>query len=214
MSEARSRPAAIVLAAGAASRMGTAKQVLKWQGETLVGHAIRVARSAGCEPVVVVTGAHAEAVRRSVEPQGAIVAFNEAWRSGLAGSIRAGLARLLERAPGVEPVFLLLCDQPFVEASVLDRLGAALASSGLPAAACRYGGVLGAPALFRRSLFEELRTLRGDEGARSVLSRDPSRIAAVDFSPGNVDLDTPEDLARFIALDRREATCRLLFSAT
>jgi molybdenum cofactor cytidylyltransferase len=120
---------------------------------------------------------------------------NLRWSDGLGSSIVAGLAA----AGNADSVFLLLADQPFVDAAVLLRLRSALASSGLAAAACRYGGTVGPPALFRRALFGELSALEGDEGARRVLGREPGRIALVDFPPGAVDVDTPDDAARIRA---------------
>ncbi len=183
---------AVVLAAGAASRMGRPKQTLLFDGEPLVARAVRAACAAGCSPVIVVLGAHAAAVRRAACPLAASFVENPRWSDGLGGSITAGLAA----ARNAGSVFLLLADQPFVDAAILVRLRSALASSGLAAAACRYGGAVGAPALFRRTLFGELSALEGDEGARRVLVRDPGRVALVDFPPGAVDVDTPEDAAR------------------
>ena len=146
-------------------------------------------------PVIVVLGAHAAAVSSAAARRGVSFVENARWSDGLGSSIVAGLAA----ADNADSVFLLLADQPFVDAAVLFRLRAALASSGLAAAACRYGDAVGPPALFRRALFGELSALEGDAGARLVSSREPGRVALVDFPPGAVDVDTPEDAARIRA---------------
>src|SRR5437868_14169899 len=85
----------IVLAAGASSRMGTPKQLLRYDGETLLRRAVRVALGARCRPAVVVLGAQAEALRGEVV--GAQVVINEEWAEGMASSLRCGL-RALEAA--------------------------------------------------------------------------------------------------------------------
>ncbi len=66
--ERRTRVGAVVLAAGGGSRFGGAKQALPWQDTTLVGHALRLARASGAAETVLVTGAHAEAVRAALRP--------------------------------------------------------------------------------------------------------------------------------------------------
>lgn len=172
--------------------MGRAKQVLSFEGEPLVMRAARAAREAGCDHVIVVVGAYADVVRSAVEQHGVTVVENACWAEGLASSIRAGLAA----AADTEATFLLLADQPHVDAAVLRRLRAVVEDGGGAAAACTYSGVAGPPAIFRRSLFGELAALEGDEGARRVVSRDPRRLVLVDFPLGAVDVDTPEDAAR------------------
>lgn len=175
--------AAVILAAGSGTRMGTPKALLELHGETLLQRAVRVARQAGLDPVVAVVGdfppgmVGAEVVRNALAPE------------GMASSIRAGLAAL---PPQVDQVLFLTVDQMGVEADLLQRM-MALASPHRPVA-CAYGGTLGIPALFPVRLFPQLRELRGDRGAKAILlQEDPIPIP---FPGGLSDLDTPEDLAR------------------
>ncbi len=82
-------------------------------------------------------------------------------------------------------------------APLLRLLHEALESSGKTAAACRYDGTVGAPALFRRGWIPQLVSLTGDRGAGDLLAR-KSSVAIVDFPEGRIDLDTPEDARRWL----------------
>jgi CTP:molybdopterin cytidylyltransferase MocA len=140
--------------------------------------------------VVVVTGAHAEAVRRELAQLPVQFAQNDDWAAGLGGSVRCGV----EALPGhVSACLLLLCDQPRIESSDLMRLVSQWAARPGNAAASRYGGTLGVPAIFPRKLWPALRTLRGDEGARRVIAA-LREVTTVEMPAAAFDVDTPRDL--------------------
>src|SRR5829696_5848838 len=86
---------AVILAAGSSSRMGTPKQTLQFQGDSLLRRAALAPLGAGCRPVVVVTGAHAELCRRELDGLDVREAFNTIWETGMGSSVRAGIERLL-----------------------------------------------------------------------------------------------------------------------
>ena len=110
-----SRLAAVVLAAGASTRMGRPKPLLRWRGRPFVWHVLEQARAAGAEPVIVVEGA--VALPRDALA-GAVVVRNEAWAEGPLGSLQTGLCALLEA--GVRaPVLVLTVDRPHVHADTL-----------------------------------------------------------------------------------------------
>ncbi len=184
---------AIILAAGASSRLGRPKQLLPFRGETLVGHAVRAAVESGCDPVVVVTGNLDEAIQDALSSSSALVVTNPDWQRGLGTSIRRGMGEIVD---SVDALVILASDQPFVDASVICALISAQEQSARPIAACKYANTLGVPALFARSCFETLLTLPDDSGAKALLASRAAEVAAIEFELGAVDIDTPEDLGR------------------
>ncbi len=185
--------AAILLAAGGSRRFGSPKQLHRVGGVSLVRRAAETARSAGCRPLVVVLGAAADAIAPELDPGACAIVVHEGWREGMGSSIRAGVARLREEAPDCPAALLLLADQPAVSEPLLRALIERFRLGPEPAAACRYGGILGPPAIFSASLFEELESLSGDEGARSLLRSGRIAVAEIDFPEGVNDVDQPPD---------------------
>ncbi|HEX6994612.1 MAG TPA: nucleotidyltransferase family protein [Gammaproteobacteria bacterium] len=193
---------AVVLAAGGSSRLGTPKQLARLRGRALLARAVDAAAAATGRPVIVVVGAAALRLRALVArsfPQSAVeVVYHAGWRSGLAGSLRRGLAALPDDA---HAVLCVLSDQPLVDARSLSRLVAAWRRRPGRAAAARYSGRLGVPAIVPRRSFPALRALDGDQGARRVLAADP-RVTAVEMPEAAFDVDTVEDLARLAVAAR------------
>ena len=183
---------AVVLAAGSSSRLGEAKQLVRLGGERLLERAVRIALEAGCEPVVVVLGARAEQIKAACHLRGAVVLRQPGWAEGMAASIRLGIETLQNE---VDAAVVLGCDQPAVGAAHLRALmELAGADSDRPAGrvvASAYAGKRGIPACFPADVFEELKRLRGDKGARDLLQM----AHAVDLPDGELDIDTVEALA-------------------
>ena len=90
-------------------------------------------------------------------------------------------------------MIILLCDQPFVSAELLDAMIDKQAETGKPIVACTYNGTIGVPVLFERALFAELLLLQGNEGAKKVLKNHIPDIALIPFEQGGIDIDTPAD---------------------
>lgn len=141
-------------------------------------------------------GAEAPRCRKELCGLEVELVVNESWPRGLASSIRAGLAALQQARPAPAAAILMACDQPLVTAGILARLAAAYRESRNPVVACAYAGTLGVPALFDRSLFGELRALKGDRGAKAVIERHRARAVSVEFAGGAVDVDSAEDIAQ------------------
>jgi molybdenum cofactor cytidylyltransferase len=181
------RVAAVVLAAGGSTRLGQPKQLLVTGGETLVAHAVRVAREAGCEPVLVVSGAVALNTT-------ATVVMNDNWQQGIGSSIGCGVRHIAAQQPPPDALLLLTCDQPRIDATLLRALIEAHAAAGKPIVASSYSDTLGIPALFDRSCWDELLRLPAESGAKPIITSDPARVAVVKFAGGAIDIDTPADL--------------------
>jgi molybdenum cofactor cytidylyltransferase len=192
---------AVVLAAGAGSRFGGGKLVAPWRGGALIDGALAAAFAAPVRGVTVVTGADAgvEAAARAFaertdETRRLRLIHAADHAEGMAATLRAGLASLPDDCAGA---FVFLGDMPLIPAETPPKLAEALAA-GATAAAPTYGGRRGHPVLFSSELFTRLRTLRGDEGARSVLASLGQRLASVESPDSGVllDIDRPSDLAR------------------
>ena len=183
--------AGLLLAAGGARRFGSQKLVAPIDGEPLVRHAARALTSAA-EALIVVVGSEATAVREALAGLDAFIVVNDDWASGLASSVRAGIAALDGR---VTAVLITLGDQPALEPRVIDAVVREWRSTGRAIVAPRYRGAQGHPVLFARSVFGELSALAGDRGAKAVIERDPARVAYVDIdAPMPRDVDTVHDL--------------------
>ena len=174
--------AAVVLAAGASTRLGKPKQLVVIGGETLLERAVRTALEAGLSPVIVVV--HDAALIQPLKALGAQVLLNRRYYEGMSTSIHAGV-RFAEGTKA-DGVVLMTCDQPMVTAEHLRRLTASGAVT-----ASQYAGRLGVPAYFPAASFAELMQLTGDIGARELLRG----AAAIELPGGELDIDTPADLA-------------------
>jgi len=196
----KSQIGAVILAAGGSSRFGRPKQLIPLRGKSLIRRMIDAACEAGCSPVVVVTGGDSEKVHREIDRACIIRVQNKQWHRGIGSSIRCGIRGLIKNAPDVEASVLLVCDQPAVDARVIERLIALRETTRKSIIASSYADTLGVPALFDRSFFPELLSLDDKAGAKSIISRNRNRVEEFAFPQGEVDIDTWEDWEKF---DRR-----------
>ena len=185
----------LLLAAGLSRRMGKAKLLLPLEGKPLVRWSAEGLR-AHVDQVVVVTPPDADALRAALEGVDVTFVVNEHPEAGQGTSIAAG-ARAL--AASSDAVVIALGDQPRLPAGLVTRLLETFERAEKPIVAPVYQGTQGTPVIFAASLFDELRALEGDAGARALVRRDPSRVAAVAIdAPMPADVDTPEDYARLV----------------
>lgn len=184
---------AIILAAGSSSRLGEPKQLLKHAGKSLLQKTIDAANNAGTNPVVVVLGANADQISKEVNKSKVYVVTNSEWEEGMASSIRIGLNEVLFNSPSTQAVILLVCDQPYISSELLNDLITSHKQTHKPIVTCSYGEAIGPPALFDRSLFDELMQLKGDVGAKKIIRKHSESVATILFSKGNIDIDTAED---------------------
>jgi len=172
------RVVAVVLAAGSSTRLGTPKQDIVFDGETLLQRAERLARAVADEVII---------VDRQLNPDA---------DEGIASSIRAGVRLAGENAR----ILIMLCDQPLITVQHLR----ALIASDAPIVATGYAGIAGVPAVFAPEFIHELLALRGDRGARVVIAahRDIARV--VPFEDAAVDIDREDDLRKLSPQRRRD----------
>ncbi|HWW19191.1 MAG TPA: nucleotidyltransferase family protein [Steroidobacteraceae bacterium] len=181
----------IVLAAGASRRFGSPKQLVRFDGQLLVQRVIAAATELTGPAVTVVLGAHAAEIAGNLPPGSASILINRGWQEGIASSIRLAVSRL----PGAcDGALIMLADQPLVAAAGLTRLAAAWRRQTRSIIASRYGVVTGVPAIFPRWSFNDLAALRGDQGARLLLSRYHDHVVRLAHPEAAIDIDYPEDL--------------------
>lgn len=182
----------LLLAAGAATRFGAAKQAARLEGQPLLRLMLNRAHELAGSAVSVVLGARAAELVPLIGASTASVLINRNWEEGIASSIRLGI----EHLPGsCDGVLLLLADQVQVSAQDLNQLASVWRRQPQFAAAAQYGGGVGVPAIFPRNAFRALLQLRGDRGAQAWLRANDTRVVGIPMPRAAIDIDTPADLA-------------------
>jgi molybdenum cofactor cytidylyltransferase len=189
--------ALIILAAGESSRLGQPKQNLIFNGQTLLQRAVESGMASECATVIVVLGANSKHIKPIPETA---TLYNNKWKDGMASSIKRAMLEINNDST-FDKVIIMLCDQPFVSATLLNSLIDKQTETGQPIVACAYKGTIGVPALFNSTIFSELLQLRGKEGAKNVLKNHADDIAIIPFEKGGIDIDTPEDYKRLCGLN-------------
>ncbi|HYB20578.1 MAG TPA: nucleotidyltransferase family protein [Thermodesulfobacteriota bacterium] len=185
---------AIVLAAGESKRMGRTKQLLKWEGKTMLQRVLESLCNSGVGEVILVLGHEADRILEVVDTRKAKVVINKIYREGMITSIQQGLMNLNDK---VEAFFIVLADQPAVGPEVFDRLigefkrAVPQKNIVLPC----FGGRRGHPALFGTKYRNEAFRIKGDVGFRQILQEHPEDILGVEMDTDSVlkDIDTPDD---------------------
>ena len=192
----------VILAGGGSRKLGTPKQLVEFQGQSLLRRAAQTALSCECEYTIVVVGSSAEEIGREIRDLHVETVVNDEWEAGISTSLRKGLTKLMESDPDLAAVVIMLSDQPFVNRKTVRSLIETYHASGKPIVASEYDGVLGVPALFDREVFDELLELEGDAGARvAIRQASDSRIATVAAPEAAFDVDTPADHHRLKNLE-------------
>ena len=188
--ELRQHVAAIILAAGGSTRMGGAlKQLLPWGDSTMVRHAVEVASRAQVAEIIVVIGNQAAQVEKELGGVAGKIVFNPDWAQGRSASIRVGLNAL---SPNCAAVLFINADQSFLTTRVIDSIVLCYAQTLAPLGVPVYAGETGSPVLFARTLFDELKQLRGENGGKQILDARCADAARVNIPDAHAarDIDT------------------------
>lgn len=187
---------AIVLAAGASQRMGQPKQLLPWghDNQPMLRHVVQTILSAPMDEVIVVLGHAAERIAPVLKDLPVQIVVNSTWADGLSSSVHAGLDAIGSAA---EAALFVLADQPHLTPESMAAIVAHFRRTRAPIIVPKDQDYRGAPALFARTLFDELRTIRGDRGGRDVIARHLELVATIELpdTPLLADIDTPDDYA-------------------
>jgi molybdenum cofactor cytidylyltransferase len=193
MAQKQRSVAAIILAAGRSSRMGSHKLLLLYKGRQIVNWVLAAACASQANPVIIVLGHEAQQVDAALQADHWFLAIHNPWYvDGMSTSLKIGLAATPKGADGA---IILLGDQPLITPEIINAMIAESASDPDAIIAASYQGRRGNPVLFPRQYFGELEAITGDEGGRSVLARHPERVRLVEIADAlaGFDVDTPEE---------------------
>jgi molybdenum cofactor cytidylyltransferase len=183
----------IILAAGLSGRLGSPKQLLPYKNKTLLQYLIDEAKATSAASIIVVFGANAAAIQTVLQTETIHITINDDWNEGMASSIRCGINELQKINPAIDAAILMVCDQPFVTAALLNNLITKHQQTNKLIVTSSYDSTTGPPALFHKSIFPELLQLKGDLGARSIVMKYANEVVTVSFPKGNIDIDTVAD---------------------
>lgn len=184
----------MIMAAGASRRLGQPKQLVEYQGQTLIRKISQEAINADIGNVTVVTGYDHKTIEKEIQNKGVDVYYNEEWEEGLGASIRNGLKHILQEKPETNAVLLTMVDQPYVDGTHLKKLANAYDPSRPMIIASAYSSTFGVPVLFDSKYFDMMKELKGDEGGKKIFVNYLRDIVEIPFIEGAIDIDEKEDL--------------------
>jgi molybdenum cofactor cytidylyltransferase len=177
--------------------MGVPKQLLKWNKDTLLGHAIKTSLTLPNFKTIVILGADLDRIYTKIKHHGIAILENKDWMLGLGTSIATGVAHILRDEPDCDGVMILLADQPLIGSSHLKSLIREFNPGNDQIIATSYSnGNPGVPVLFDRFYFKELAALKDDKGAKSILTTYSDNVLSLDSGHELTDIDTHEDYER------------------
>ena len=200
MDRPKGKVAGILLAAGASTRMGRTKQLMSIEGETLIERVLGQILASDLDSVIVVLGYQAKEIQGAIAPRlsqtRVRLVENCNYRAGISTSIAAGIGAVEETH---DYAMIFLADMPCVPSNMINQLCRRCLASGLPIGATRETDRPAHPVMFSRTLFPELKGLKGDVGARSLLKKYRGSVCLVEpeGTYSSLDIDTPEAYADF-----------------
>ncbi|TCD00492.1 nucleotidyltransferase family protein [Pedobacter psychroterrae] len=183
----------IILAAGNSSRLGSPKQLLYYQGSSLLQRTVAAAETTAYVPIVLVLGAYADQILEQHPDFNINIIINDSWEKGISSSIAAGLSKMLELEADTKNVVIAVADQPFIRPEIFTELVEESQRSRKNIVASKYAETIGTPALFNEIYFDELIALNGNTGAKPLLQKYAADVATIPFELGHIDIDTQKD---------------------
>lgn len=188
------KTAALILAAGSSKRLGQSKQLLDWGGRPLLEVVVKQVQAWEVDEVWVVLGHESAAILDGCDLEGTSVVINDGYEEGIASSLRVGLDALTRHSKAAG-VFVVMGDQPAIDASVIPKMKQAAKASRSMAVIPKYRYLRSNPVLVTRDLWPRLMSLEGDQGAQKLLAAHPEWVEEVwlEALPPR-DVDTPSDV--------------------
>jgi len=194
-----SKTAILILAAGESKRMGEPKQLLPYNNSTLLLHTIEQANSIKYADVFIVIGAHFSDVFKSIRGQKATILKNNNWEDGMGSSISKGV-ELIKKKNNYDRVLVTLADTPLITQEHYEGLISLSDETGKRIILTNYEEVSGVPAIFDKSLFNELSILSNNEGAKPVVIKYKKEVLEMTSKIPFFDVDTKEAYQKLLKL--------------
>ncbi len=199
----------LILAAGESKRLGSPKQLLDWNGETLLQKSISTAKELSSNlhiqsNIYIVLGAKYEELVQKIHDDTVVICHNEQWFTGIGSSIQCGMEAITTNV-NVDSVLIILCDQPFITSEHLQKLVEQFSLSSKGIIATGYSGINGVPAIFSKKYFAELLMLRSEQGAKKLIEKNLSDFVTIIFEDAKIDIDTMEDYNNALYLEKKDS---------
>lgn len=185
--------ATLILAAGSSSRLGQPKQLLEYQGSTLIGRICRTALSV-TPSVHVPLGSQANQIEEALKGYPVQTHLFNEWKQGMGSTIAFGVRKIIESAPDTDKIMILVCDQIKTSTLLLNQLIQKHLIEKNDITACSYSETIGVPAIFNQTTFINLQKLSGEKGAKSLIKSLQYQVGSTDFPEGIIDIDSIDDL--------------------
>jgi len=189
---------AVIVAAGASTRLGQPKQLVEIDGKPLLVRVVESIRDSLDGPIVVVLGANETIIGEVLVELDVSTVLNPDWESGMGSSIAVGVRHLLEKNDDLSGILVSVCDQPFLTAKVIEGLSETSAQHPDSIVSSGYADTNGPPVIFPAQQFDELGKLTGRHGAKHLLISHATKVISFPFPKGEFDLDTAQDYQNFI----------------
>lgn len=186
--------AVLIMAAGQSSRMKGIKQLLPWNGTTLLQHTLNTILDIKKNKVFMVLGANSDLIEAELKlvKQPVALIKNEKWQKGLGSSIACGIDFILEQEHTIDGILICLADQPLLTDVYYKKLLQIFRTNEVAIVATKYPNKSGVPAVFSTKIAQELIHLNEDYGARRIMSKYKDNMIVLDAGEQIMDIDTPE----------------------
>lgn len=185
--------AILIIAAGQSKRLGQPKQLLAFEGESLINRLVKEMMKVKEASITMVLGAYKERIESQLLDSTIDLVYNDFWEEGMASSIRVGVSYIIKKNALIDRIMILVCDQPYLSSCHIQALFTLQQHTGKSIVASSYNDIIGTPVLFHKNMFTHLLTLQGEMGAKKIINEYPDDIAILPLENGSIDIDTIED---------------------
>jgi len=189
--------AILIISAGSSSRLGKAKQLVNYRGDTLINHVLKECLLSELGDIFLILGANKEKIETQLTPGKYKILFNENWVEGMGNTIAYAVSEVCATKP-YEGLYIVLSDQIFLDHHLLEKIRSYTDVYPTKLIVSKYQEGQGPPSYFPAKYFRPLSKLTGDDGAKEIIQANRDEIIYVNFEKGNIDIDTPEDLKHLL----------------